>query len=200
MGTLLLAIGAASVWSLLGVGVLFLALTVSIYAFWEDDDGGTDFNKLGAALMIGLTCVIAYVFSGNPDSLVGGLAGFLAPGFWGFVLLYAILGLLNFPLQFFVYLHKSKRKVTNDKSASRYLQRMFDVNYENGGSSGNSKTVTLNKSKLFMWMSSWIIYWPCYILITLLGDLVYEIMHFIADHSYGYLKGVSERVINAALK
>ena len=148
-------------------------------------------------------------FDGIRDG--GWIGFFLNPGFWKFVGLYALAGLVYSVLEFAVTVRKSRTYLADvwskflvrwnkelEAKASGTKEQEFIGYY--GSSSYAFVGVELrdgkiepklNRTRLSGYISTWTLFWPAYGISLIFGDLIAEIFNTVAD----FLASISGRAV-----
>lgn len=142
----------------------------------------------------------------------GGWIGFfLNPGFWKFVGLYALAGLVYSIIEFAIIIRKSRtymagvwsrflvrwNKELAEQASGSQAQEFIDyygsTSYAFVGlelKDGNVEP-KLNRGRLSGYISTWTLFWPAYAISLIFGDLIAEIFNTAAD----FLASISGRAV-----
>lgn len=192
---ILAALATLTFWPIVLIGIMMFVIIFGISLF-EDKD---DFNVVA---FFGFIALIFYgFFLGTGESsldipqvfkLIGSTV--TTKTFWEYVGVYFGAGALYFFPQTWFTIRKAARKYA-DAPAAFFRYKFIRM---------ERKDVLLepviDKPSLAYWMSSWVVYWPFYLVSLVLSDLFRELARWVVDRMHGNLTKITKKMFADAVQ
>lgn len=198
----LLAFAALSAIQIVALLVWLIFVVVAI-AFYDDVDKFNGLALTGCVVFLAYCC---YLSSGSESFSISAtlstVGHTLSMGvFWEYLTGYIVCGVIYFFPQMWVTIRKAARKYAENPTVYYKYKFMQTVIVDNStATTPATYEPIINKTSLTYWMTSWVVYWPFYLINLIVGDLLKEVARWVVDKMHGRLSAYVKNAFAAAMK